>query len=122
MKCSICQAEELYEAEVGSQGGQGPDLLPGTGIFTHAKFTLMVCGKCGHVHWFVRGKNLQKVVDSDYFARVSSSDAGQPGEASPPLREISEQLEELQRQRSESLITEDEYAERRQQILRQAGL
>jgi predicted nucleic-acid-binding Zn-ribbon protein len=66
-KCLICGNNDIRVAEISSMGGQGPDLLPGTGFFTHAKFSMGVCSACGYVHWFVREEDLEKVKNSKKF-------------------------------------------------------
>ena len=49
-KCDDCGSTELVVSEVNSSGGYGPDLLPGTGAFSHAKFHLQVCLGCGRAY------------------------------------------------------------------------
>jgi predicted nucleic-acid-binding Zn-ribbon protein len=66
-KCTLCSSSSLVSAEVSSNGGNGPVLLPGTGIFKPAKFNLVVCTNCGYVNWFVRKQDLEKVKNSKKF-------------------------------------------------------
>ena len=41
MKCVNCNNNSFYECEgLHSYGGYGPDFLPGTGAFKHAKFSM----------------------------------------------------------------------------------
>lgn len=66
-ECQACGHHDLLEAETSSSGSYGPDLLPGTGSFRPAKFLVIVCTKCGFVHWFVRKEDLDKVRNSRHF-------------------------------------------------------
>lgn len=66
-KCLICGNDDVRVAQVDAMGGQGPDLLPGTGFFTHAKFNVGVCSACGYVHWFVRNDDIGKIKESKKF-------------------------------------------------------
>ncbi len=68
MECSMCKSKTFHTSEVKSRGGQGPDLLPGTGFFGHATFALRICAECGFVHWFVEQDSLERVSNSDHFA------------------------------------------------------
>lgn len=70
MECLNCSNNVFYESIVGSKGGYGPDLLPGTGIFTPAKFKIMICSKCGFTHWFVGNSDLEKVKKSKKFRKI----------------------------------------------------
>jgi len=67
IKCLQCGNNDIRTAVINSMGGQGPDLLPGTGFFTHAKFEIGVCSICGYVHWFVRQEDIEKVKNSKKF-------------------------------------------------------
>lgn len=66
-KCQVCGQSDLLEAQTASQGGYGPYLLPGTGTFKPAKFQVIVCAKCGFIHWFVQQDDLGKVRNSKHF-------------------------------------------------------
>jgi len=66
-ECDHCGGGELLQSKVSARGGQGPDLLPGTGWFGHAEFTIQVCSGCGRVYWWVKGEDLEKVKESDVF-------------------------------------------------------
>jgi predicted nucleic-acid-binding Zn-ribbon protein len=69
-KCLACGKDNLLTADVESSGGYGPYLLPGTGIFSPANFTIVVCSDCGFVHWFVRSKDIEKVKKSKSFTSI----------------------------------------------------
>jgi hypothetical protein len=71
-KCDDCGSNRLVECETGSRGGYGPDLLPGTGLFSHAKFTIQVCTQCGRVYWWVSADDLTKVAQSSNFSATRS--------------------------------------------------
>ena len=71
MECVMCKSKTFHTSNVKSRGGQGPDLLPGTGVFSHAHFTLRICAECGFVHWFVDEDALERISSSDYFASKS---------------------------------------------------
>jgi hypothetical protein len=66
-KCIICSSNSLLSAEASSASGNGPNLLPGTGVFIPAKFNVVVCTNCGFVHWFVRSQDIDKVKNSRKF-------------------------------------------------------
>jgi hypothetical protein len=66
-KCILCGSNDLRIAETWSYGSQGPDLLPGTGFLSHAKFEIGVCVSCGYVHWFVRNDDIEKIKSSKKF-------------------------------------------------------
>ena len=70
-KCDDCGTTVLVECEADSRGGYGPDLLPGTGFLSHAKFTIQVCTQCGRVYWWVKGDDLEKVKHSNSFTSTS---------------------------------------------------
>ena len=68
MKCVNCDNNSFYECDnIQSYGGAGPDLLPGTGMFSHANFSLRICSSCGYIHWFVDKRNLHRIQDSRKF-------------------------------------------------------
>ncbi len=68
MKCVNCGNNSFYECEdVRSTGGYGPDLLPGTGVFKHAKFSLKICSSCGFIHWFVNDDDIERIKSSSKF-------------------------------------------------------
>ena len=67
MECSNCKSRRFYQTKVDSKGGYGPNLLPGTGFFSGAKFKLQICEKCGFVHWFIADGDLEKVKKSKKF-------------------------------------------------------
>jgi hypothetical protein len=69
-KCQACGKDNLLAADVVSRDGYGPELLPGTGIFSPAHFTIVVCSDCGFVHWFVRSQDLKKVKGSKSFTSI----------------------------------------------------
>lgn len=66
-KCDDCK-QDLMHAEIPSRGGYGPDLLPGTGILSHASFTIQVCVHCGRTYWWVKGNDLEMVKKSRKFS------------------------------------------------------
>ncbi|OGU58012.1 MAG: hypothetical protein A2X64_00305 [Ignavibacteria bacterium GWF2_33_9] len=66
-KCLNCGNNDIRVAEVSSTGSYGPDLLPGTGIFRHAKFQVGVCTTCGYTHFFVLSEDIEKVKKSKKF-------------------------------------------------------
>lgn len=66
-KCQDCGSHQLLVGEVSGRGSYGPDLLPGKGFFSGAKFNIIVCSKCGFVHWYVRPQDLEKVRKSGKF-------------------------------------------------------
>jgi hypothetical protein len=69
-ECDNCGGTDFVVTEVCSVGNGGPDLLPGTGSFGHAKFTLQICSKCGKVHMWVLGDDLEKVQNSSHFTQL----------------------------------------------------
>ena len=70
-QCDNCGGTDLIGAEVNSVGNGGPDLLPGTGWFGHAKFTLEICTQCGKVQMWVLGDDLQKAQKSANFKQLN---------------------------------------------------
>ena len=66
-ECQACGQTHLLAATTASNGGYGPNLLPGTGSWRPARFDVVVCGKCGYVHWFVQKEDLDKVKRSKHF-------------------------------------------------------
>ena len=70
-KCQACGKDDLLTADVESAGGYGPKLLPGTGFFSPALFTIVVCSDCGFVHWYVRSKDIERVKKSRSFKRIN---------------------------------------------------
>jgi predicted nucleic-acid-binding Zn-ribbon protein len=73
-KCQACGKDDLLAADVESSGGYGPNLLPGTGIFSPAHFIIVVCSDCGFVHWYVRSQDIEKVKKSRSFKRIKIDD------------------------------------------------
>ena len=73
-KCDDCESSDLAASEVASSGVYGPDLLPGTGWFGHAKFQVQVCLRCGRTYWWVRSQDLDKVRKSGKFTRSRQED------------------------------------------------
>jgi predicted nucleic-acid-binding Zn-ribbon protein len=69
-KCLACGKDDLIATDVESSGGCGPSLLPGTGIFVPALFTIVVCSDCGFVHFYVRSKDMEKVKKSRSFQSI----------------------------------------------------
>ncbi len=70
-ECDSCGGTDFLGTELNSVGNGGPDLLPGTGFFGHAKFTLRICAQCGKVHWWVLGDDLEKVKKSSNFKQLN---------------------------------------------------
>jgi hypothetical protein len=69
--CSECGSDEFYVREVDAVGGYGPDLLPGTGgVFHHGKFQMRVCGRCGHIRWFVPDRFLDDIRERGKFQKL----------------------------------------------------
>ncbi|MDI9412215.1 MAG: hypothetical protein QM401_01395 [Bacillota bacterium] len=69
--CQVCDSENLIFADTGANGGYGPELLPGTGAFKPARFRIVVCEKCGFVHFFVIPEDLDKVKKSRRFRSIN---------------------------------------------------
>ena len=68
MECINCGNKSFYECDnITSAGGYGPDLLPGTGVFSHAKYTLKICESCKFVHWFIKDEDMEKIEKSSKF-------------------------------------------------------
>ena len=68
MKCVNCSNNSFYECDsIQSAGGYGPDLLPGTGIIYHGKFSIKICSECKHVHWFVKDSDMKRIKESSRF-------------------------------------------------------
>jgi len=52
--CPSCGSTQIWVATTDANGGYGPTLLPKLGkMFKPAKFDVHLCGKCGHVSFFV---------------------------------------------------------------------
>lgn len=67
-RCRKCGGTEFVSREVSANGGYGPHLLP-LGIFSSAKFVLVVCSGCGLTDWHVSPKYLERV--RERFDRMS---------------------------------------------------
>ena len=68
MECVNCGNKSFYECtNILSHGGCGPDLLPGTGVFSHAQFELKICESCRYVHWFTRDIDMHIIAKSKAF-------------------------------------------------------
>lgn len=73
--CPNCGGNNLYRnADVGSGGPYGPNLLPGLGRFFHsAKFDLVVCRDCGLTRFFASREATEKLADAKKWKRVDGS-------------------------------------------------
>ena len=70
-QCPECDGIEFYSREVSATGVYGPDLLPGTGgLFSHGKFRICVCTRCGYVKWFVPQRFLDDIRTKGKFQRM----------------------------------------------------
>jgi predicted nucleic-acid-binding Zn-ribbon protein len=72
--CPHCESTEQYASKkVGAGGGDGPNYLPGLGKwYAAAKFTVVVCKRCGFTRFFASEEARAKLADAgETWARVS---------------------------------------------------
>jgi predicted nucleic-acid-binding Zn-ribbon protein len=71
--CPNCESAEQYQSKktVSAGGGYAPNYLPDLGRWhTAAKFTVVVCKRCGLTRWFATEEALQKLGESERWERV----------------------------------------------------
>jgi predicted nucleic-acid-binding Zn-ribbon protein len=69
--CPECGQKNLYLATTNAGGGHGPILLPGVnGIFTFAKFQVVVCADCGLTRFFADDQARAKVPTCNKWSRI----------------------------------------------------
>lgn len=61
--CPECRGTDLYSrGGVATNGGYGPDLLPGTsGVFSTGKMRAVVCTDCGLIRFYASAETLKKI-------------------------------------------------------------
>ena len=60
--CERCGGTEFYKAVVYAGGVTG-SLLP-IGLLHGPRYDNIICGKCGHIEWFVSAEHLSHLRDS----------------------------------------------------------
>jgi predicted nucleic-acid-binding Zn-ribbon protein len=70
--CPNCGGTELFRGQpISAGGGHAPNYLPGLGKWhTAAKFTVVVCQRCGLTRWFASEEARQKLGESEGWERV----------------------------------------------------
>ena len=71
--CPNCDSPEQYQSnkEVGAGGGQAPNYLPGLGKWhSAAKFTVVVCRRCGFTRFFASEEAREKLGEAKQWSRV----------------------------------------------------
>jgi predicted nucleic-acid-binding Zn-ribbon protein len=73
MQCPNCESDELYQSkEVSAGGGHAPNYLPGLGKwYATAKFTLVVCKRCGLTRFFASSAAREKLDEARGWTRAS---------------------------------------------------
>lgn len=72
-QCAECQSTTIYTTTISSGGGYSPDHLPGAHAwYTSGKLEIYICGKCGHLQYFVPAEFLPGVARSKKFKKHSS--------------------------------------------------
>jgi predicted nucleic-acid-binding Zn-ribbon protein len=68
--CSDCGSGDLRSTTTDAIGSFGPDLLPGvSGLFSRAKFNVVVCCNCGLTRFFVAREAIDKLAKSALWER-----------------------------------------------------
>lgn len=70
--CPECGSEELFRSRpVSSGGGHAPNYLAGLGgVLVSAKFTIVVCRRCGLTRFFAAPAATAKLSDSSKWTRL----------------------------------------------------
>lgn len=70
--CSHCGSDDLYTTNTPANGGYGPRLLPGLGgLFSFAKFDVVLCAACGHCQFFADHQAKKKATDHSNWKRIT---------------------------------------------------
>jgi predicted nucleic-acid-binding Zn-ribbon protein len=72
--CPNCESVDQYQSQKdisAGGGGHAPNYLPGLGKwYAAAKFTVVVCKRCGLTRWFASEEARQKLGESEGWERI----------------------------------------------------